>query len=252
VNTRRLCLLIIWTLAALAMTDLPTGLAAGPDERRHDRHPEELRGYSESQERAMRLASPRLDDGSQDQPGWSALVGMGFRGTRSEAHRFDESLGFELGLGLPFAHGLDVVAGVGGLTQKGAGLRPEFLARAFLFSDLSGPYLGLGWSPGDLKNQDDQASGFATLGVFGGSGLYLEFDFRTSNQRPIATIVEFGIRFRWHQTLDEEPPAKGPLVDHRAPSSTKKGAFRLLHLPTDTQPRGGGITPMPVLRAAER
>lgn len=155
----------------------------------------------------------------------SVFAGLGFRGSRSETAHFDESLGAEFGMGLPWGRGFDLSLGVGKFLEQGSkltNLRYEGLVRSFLFFDGGGPYLGLGWAleGAHFKSANTPRSGlFATLGLFGGDGLYCEFDFRGSDARLLAAIFEVGFRMRLG--LDELPSDKlekgakrGPLVNN--------------------------------------
>lgn len=188
-------------------------------------------GFAESQTQKLRLlkgvpsngplsgASPPpawLDDASK---GWTLYFGSGFRGTRSEGPSLDESFGTELGIGAPYALGVDWSLGLGRILERDAQIQFETLLRAFLFRDTSGPYLGFGSTFSEpfsdpLRHNEI----FATLGLFGGEGFYLEWDFRGSDVRPVAAIPELGFRLR----IDTRKPApvdsKGPLV--RVPYST--------------------------------
>ena len=199
-------------LASFAVIS-PATLARGQIEASSTEAPpsETLKGYKESQERAQRLAAGSLQHNQL--PSWSLVGGLGFRGTRSESRRFEDSLGLEAGLGMPLAHGVDFVLGAGEILKPGSGVNFEVVARAFLWSTNSGPYVGAGWRTGGLRaSEGTESLAFATLGLFGGEGLYVEFDFRASRSRPLAAILEWGIRLRGEREKPDEADPKGPLV----------------------------------------
>lgn len=172
----------------------------------------QLKGYDGSKQRWERLwGEPRE---RRTAAPWSAVLGLGFRGTRSETLPFEQALGAEIGLGLPILCGADIAMGLGGLIAKGQGIHLEWVSRFFLFETNGGPYLGGGWRSGDLETQKPAPTAFASLGLFGGKGLYVEFDLRPSQARPLAAIVEVG--FRWRAATGSDAPhdeaPKGPLV----------------------------------------
>lgn len=172
----------------------------------------QLKGYDGSKQRWQRLwGEPRE---RRTAAPWSAVLGLGFRGTRSETLPFEQALGAEIGLGLPILYGADISMGLGGLIAKGQGIHLECVSRFFLFETNGGPYLGGGWRSGDLETQKPAPTAFASLGLFGGKGLYVEFDLRPSQARPLAAIVEVG--FRWRAATGSDAPhdeaPKGPLV----------------------------------------
>ncbi len=147
----------------------------------------------------------------------SVFAGLGFRGSRAETAHFDESLGAELGFGLPWGRGIDFALGVGKFLERGSNLSNltyEALARSFLLIDGGGPYLGLGWAMQGKQFHASEASPglFGTIGLFGGDGLYCEFDFRGSNQRLLAAIFEIGFRMRIGMESQQKGPSAGPLV----------------------------------------
>jgi hypothetical protein len=147
------------------------------------------------------------------QPSWNVIGGLGFRGTRSEANGFDETLGIELGLGMPVWKGIDTGLGIGGLLKEGSGLNFEATSRFFLWRSFGGPYIGFGWRTGDLEDNSSKPLPSFTLGLFGGSGAYVEFDFRESPRRPLAAILEFGFRIRLEAGKSHQKEAtQGPLV----------------------------------------
>jgi hypothetical protein len=159
----------------------------------------------------------------------SVFAGLGFRGSRAETAHFDESLGAELGVGLPWGRGIDFALGVGKFLEHGSkpsNLTYEALARTFLLMDGGGPYLGLGWAmQGRQFNASKASPGlFGTIGLFGGDGLYCEFDFRGSNQRLLAAIFEIGFRMRIGMERQQKGPAAGPLV--KSKKSNSEGGSR--------------------------
>jgi hypothetical protein len=149
----------------------------------------------------------------------SVFAGLGFRGARAETAHFDESLGAELGVGFPWGRGIDFSLGVGKFLERGSrasSLRYEALTRSFFVVDGGGPYLGLGWA---MEGEQFTASKtspslglFGTIGLFGGDGLYCEFDFRGSNERLLAAIFEIGFRMRLGLESQQKGPSTGPLV----------------------------------------
>lgn len=149
-------------------------------------------------------------------PQLSLFGALGSRGTLSESRFFEESLNLELGLGLPFWNGVDFSLASGRFLMPGNTVRFEAGFRSFLFFDQGGPYLGASW--GTTRESAESwkldAAPIVTLGLFGGNGLYAEFDFRGSSFRPVAMIFEFGIRLRkpiFQPTL-QEPRLQGELI----------------------------------------
>ncbi len=156
----------------------------------------------------------------------SVFAGLGFRGSRAETAHFDESLGAELGVGFPWGRGIDFALGVGKFLERGSNassLRYEALARSFLVIDGGGPYLGLGWAMEweqfTAAKTSPSLGLFGTIGLFGGDGLYCEFDFRGSNERLLAAIFEIGFRMRIGLESQQKGPSTGPLVKSQKSNS---------------------------------
>ena len=117
------------------------------------------------------------------------LLSLGWRGVLSERGNFSELLNFEAGVRHTFPRAVDIVFGAGSLFTEGGKANLDVHGRVFLLNADAGPYVGGGYVFSGKKQ------GFATLGLFGGSGLFFEFNFREGANKPVAALPLFGIRF---------------------------------------------------------
>ena len=145
---------------------------------------------------AKAAANPSQCPGTEGFEFWSGCpnggpqfwTGIFQRGVLSEEGTFAEKLGFEGGL--RFMRRFDLGVGFGQLFKEGSNSQADLRARVFLFKfpQTGGPYIGGGVL---LKSRKVN---YATLGFFGGSGLFFELQFRESHRQPVAVVPAWGLR----------------------------------------------------------
>lgn len=122
--------------------------------------------------------------------GTDVVLEATYRGAHGDGPSSDNRWGLGIAVGLPVRNGLDLGIAWGQMFRDGGTLHYDARARLFLSDVRRGLYVGAGYVINDEK------FGYGTLG-YQVSFLYGELDFRSGKSRPIDTIPEFGLRFRF-------------------------------------------------------